>query len=171
MAGRFFRADKRLVGTILISDPKLDEQAWLWGGAGSNNMKSELSDFMRRKFVPAIWGTFAFLLVALFRALLDAIPSEYLRQIQEIPLLIPLGIALLLIVLLLLLLGLLLKEKKLELRDGLYWDSENNVYCPACQSPVTFEEAHKESNETCYFCMKCDKRSYVKGIHSDQFFD
>lgn len=44
-----------------------------------------------------------------------------------------------------------IKEPKLILKFGIYWDKELNPYCPVCKTPLTLIS---DSRPNCY---KCDK--------------
>jgi hypothetical protein len=112
-------------------------------------------------------GLFGVLLGLLLNQIGTSIPSKVLDALPVRPILSILGIAIVVILILALWIYALMKEKKMTLKDAVYWNKNNQPHCPGCKSPIVFTSASRSRNDTSYFCIKCDKWGYANNIHSE----
>ena len=54
-----------------------------------------------------------------------------------------------------------------QLRYGIYWDSNNNPHCPACQKPVHYDEWAMDGWG--YYCKPCNKVTPLKDATGKTF--
>jgi hypothetical protein len=56
------------------------------------------------------------------------------------------------------------KEKPaLQLRYGIYWDKDNNPFCPVCQKPVIYDDWDPQGWG--YYCQPCSKITPLQDAH------
>ena len=55
-------------------------------------------------------------------------------------------------------------EKQLKLKDCVYWDKNDNPYCPVCKTPLKFDSISQ--NETEYHCPKCNISIFSEKIYN-----
>lgn len=59
------------------------------------------------------------------------------------------------------------KEKPaLQLRYGIYWDKDNNPFCPVCQKPVVYDNWSFQGWG--YYCKPCNKVTPLKNAHGKE---
>jgi hypothetical protein len=129
-------------------------------------MKEIIKATIRERVSTAAWGALAALLMLVGKALADALPSGWFATLPSRPLLLLLALSVSLNLLTTVAIYLLLREERLTLGDGVYWDTAMNPRCPACKTPIQATRLHPEKNETIFFCVKCKQHVRATGIHA-----
>ena len=112
-----------------------------------------------------IVGALAFLLLACVTAIGSSLPAGWLNNLPSKPILLLLALSI--VVNLLCAWGIfcLLREERMTLRDGVWWDKENQPHCSSCKTPIIFGDFSARYAQTTYWCIKCGRHGYASGLH------
>ena len=116
------------------------------------NIKEDILSTIQQYRSQAIIGLFG-LLFGLLTNVLKQIPISVLDALPNRPILLALAGSLLLVLILTSWIYSILREDKLTLKDGIYWDKENNPHCPACKTPLL--QTKDQTTHIQFHCLKC----------------
>ena len=125
-------------------------------------MKEKIKSTIQEKGAELVWGTVAFLLVATVHQIAAALPDSWFMHIPSKPLLLLLAISVVVNIIFGWVIIALLRDEKLTLDKGVFWDRKQRPYCPACKTPLC--DPIDQPSETRWQCVKCSKRIPVSKV-------
>lgn len=138
-------------------------------------LTEKIKESTTQYILSAVSGVLGLLIGSIYNTVIPVIVPTIVQQLPKIVLLQLLSVAVILLFLLFALSALLYFKYKTKLtpKFGVYWDKNNEAFCPSCEKPLSnyalYDFKKNGVGVYAFRCVKCDK--YVALSHNGNFIN